>query len=189
MDHRLVAWGRKVKGGVPPLWLFTDAVRLPDPCAAVARLPLGLCGVVFRHDAAPGRLELGRRLRAICRARRLMLVVAGDWRLAAALGAGVHLRGGRRLAGMPRGGLVTSSAHGVVELRRATRAGAGLAFLSPAFASASHPGATALGPARWAAMARGSRVPVAALGGVDGQNVRRLPRRACVAIGAIGALG
>jgi thiamine-phosphate pyrophosphorylase len=101
----------------------------------------------------------------------------------------VHLRGGRRLRAM-RGlrGLVTSSAHGVAELRRAVRAGARLAFLSPAFPTASHPGAPGLGPARWAAQAR--RAPaglaVGALGGVDGGSVRRLPGLRCAA--AIGAL-
>jgi len=171
------------------LWLFTDAVRLPDPRGAVARLPRGLCGVVLRHDGVPGRAALGRALARLCRARRAMLVVAGDWRLAAALGAGVHLRAGRRPAGMARGCAgVTSSAHGVAELVAARRAGARLAFLSPAFSTASHPGGVALGPLRWAAAAGRAGVAVAALGGIEGGTVRRLPRAACAGVGAIGAL-
>jgi len=192
MDHKLVAWGRAVKSArrnegaaLPVLWLFTDAVRLPDPCGAAARLPRGLCGVVFRHDGVGDRAGLGRRLAAICRARRIALVVAGDWRLARVLGAGVHLRAGRGRASGCR--LVTSSAHTVAELRRAERAGADLVFLSPAFPTASHPGAGALGAVRWAGMAR-SGVGLAALGGVDGGTVWRLPRRICRAVGAIGAL-
>lgn len=163
---------------MPVLWLFTDPQRLPDPRAAVAALPRGLCGVVFRHDDA----ALGRDLARICRARRNALVVAGNWRLAAALGAGVHLRRG---IGPGRGGLVTSSAHNRLELRRAQRAGATLVFLSPVFATASHAGAAGLGVVRWAAMAGGGGV--AALGGIDGRTARRLPRY-CVAVGAIGAL-
>ncbi len=163
---------------MPVLWLFTDPQRLPDPRAAVAALPRGLCGVVFRHDDA----ALGRDLARICRARRNALVVAGNWRLAAALGAGVHLRRG---IGPGRGGLVTSSAHNRVELRRAQRAGATLVFLSPVFATASHAGAAGLGVVRWAAMAGGGGV--AALGGIDGATARRLPRF-CPAVGAIGAL-
>src|SRR5580692_5856621 len=100
MDDRLIAWARAVKsrGGAsrgPVLWLFTDERRLPDPLAAVARLPAG-AGVVFRHDADPRRAELGRALAKLCRRRRLVLAVAGDWRLAVALRAGLHLRGGRR---------------------------------------------------------------------------------------------
>ncbi len=189
MDRKLVAWGRAVKSarrGIPPLWLFTDEIRLPDPLAAVARLPAGLCGVVFRHDGAPGRAALGKRIARVCRARRLVLVVAGDWRLAAALGAGVHLRGGRRACG--RWGMVTSSAHTAAELVRARRAGAVIAFLSPAFATASHPGAAGLGAVRWMGAARrfGGGMAVGALGGVDGSTVRRLG--GCRAAGAIGAL-
>lgn len=175
---------------LPPLWLFTDARRLADPLAAVARLPRGLGGVVLRHDNEPGRVELGRALARICRVRRLALVLAGDARLAAALGAGMHLRGGRwpELVRLHRGP-VTSSAHSLPELRRAARAGATLVFLSPAFATASHPGVVALGPVRWAALARRARLPVLALGGVTGDAAQRLPKHLCRGAGAIGALG
>jgi len=195
MDGGLQAWARATtaRGGrwLPALWLFTDAARLADPRGAVARLPRGGAGVVLRHDADPGRAALGRDLARLCRARRLVLVVAGDTRLAAALGVGVHLRGGRWPdVRRVRRGVVTSSAHGAAELRRAGRAGAALVFLSPAFPTASHPGAPALGPVRWAALVRRAPpVAVAALGGVTGMSVRRLPRHACRAVGAIGALG
>ena len=167
------------------LWLFTDMVRLPDPFAAVSRLPRG-GGVVLRHDRDADRLA------RLCRARGLALVVAGDARLAARLGAGLHLRDGRfpgisRVA-RKRGTLLTSSAHDAPALRRAARAGAALAFLSPAFATASHPGAPGLGPLRWALLARRAAVPVAALGGIDAQSARRLARRYCAGAGAIGAL-
>jgi thiamine-phosphate pyrophosphorylase len=118
-----------------------------------------------------------------------VLVVAGDTRLAAALGAGVHLRSGRWPGvNRRRRGLRTSSAHSRADLVRARRAGVGLVFLSPVFPTRSHPDAIALGPARWACLALAARVPVGALGGVDGGNVRRLPRGLCKAVGAIGAL-
>lgn len=169
------------------LWLFTDAARLADPQGAVARLPRGLCGVVLRHDGAADRAALGRQLARLCRVRRNVLVVAGDWRLAAALRVGMHLRGGQRLP-MLRHRICTSSAHGVAELVAARRAGAVLAFLSPAFATASHPTANALGPVRWSGQARRAGVAVAALGGVTGGNVRRPGGRWCAAAGAIGAL-
>jgi thiamine-phosphate pyrophosphorylase len=145
--------------------------------------------VVLRNDADLGRRALGRDLARICRQRRLMLVVAGDARLAAALKAGIHLRGGRWPGPIRPPGLATSSAHSVAELRRAARAGARLIFLSPAFPTASHAGAPGLGPSRWAAMARRSPgVRIAALGGVDGASVKRLPAGICAAVGAIGAL-
>ncbi len=73
---------------------------------------------------------------------------------------------------------------GAAELVRARRAGAALAFLSPVFATPSHPGEPALGPVRWGAMARSAGLPVAALGGVSGATARSLPRWAAGA-GAI----
>jgi len=192
MDTRLIQWGRRAAGRppllLPPLWLFTDARRLPDPRPAVARLPPGLAGVVFRHDGEAGRAALGRDLARICRMRRLVLVVAGDARLAAALHAGMHLRSGRwPCARRPGHGPITSSAHSRADLVRARRAGVALAFLSPAFATASHPDATELGPVRWTRLAGLAGVAAAALGGIDGASVRRLPARLCRAVGAIGA--
>ena len=168
------------------LWLFTDAQRLPDPFAAVARLPRG-AGVVLRDRRDADRLA------RLCRARGLALVVAGDPRLAARLGAGQHLRDGRLprtgRAWRKRGALLTSSAHDVPSLRRAARAGAALAFLSPVFPTASHRGAAGLGPARWALLARqAAPLLVAALGGIEGRNARRLPPRFCAGAGAIAAL-
>ncbi|MDA8050368.1 MAG: thiamine phosphate synthase [Rhodospirillales bacterium] len=190
MDTRLIAWARAVKARrrlpLPTLWLFTDERRLPDPLPAVARLPPGLAGVVFRHDEAAGRAALGRALARLCRARRLVLVVAGDVRLAANLHAGLHHRRGRRTVPWPRRGVLTASAHDRAELARAARAGADIVFLGPAFATASHPGQRPLGPVRWNLLARRASIPVAALGGVTGKSIRALPRAAAAA--AIGAL-
>jgi thiamine-phosphate pyrophosphorylase len=193
MDKRLIAWARAVKqrtrSGLPVLWLFTDFARHPDPLPAIARLPQGLCGVVFRHDAAPGRAALARLVAACCRRRGLALVIAGDPRLAWRVRAGVHLRGGRR-AGLvrPPHGLVTSSVHDPAQLRLARRAGTRIYFISAAFASASHPGETPLGAVRWAALAARARPGTAyALGGVTGQKINELARN-CRGAGAIHAL-
>jgi thiamine-phosphate pyrophosphorylase len=197
MDRKLLAWGLRRKPlSFPRLWLFTDEQRLPDPRLSVACLPCGRAGVVLRHDHFAGRVALGLDLVRICRARRLVLVVAGDAMLAARLRAGVHLRGGRWPGPRRPFGMVTSSAHSIPDLRRARAAGAGLVFLSPAFPTASHAGAPGLGPLRWAAMARMAKAGVAkvggpgvaALGGVDGRTVARLPARLFQAVGAIGAL-
>ncbi len=186
MDQRLVAWARAVKSRrrttTPTLWLFTDPARMDDLPATVARLPRGLCGVVFRHDRAPARAALARQVAQACRARRLAMVIAGaPVRLP---GVGVHLRGGRGRRGT---GMRTASAHGWADLVRARRAGAHVAFLSPAFPTESHAGAGALGTLRWACLARAAGMPVMALGGIDGRSARRLPRWAAGA-GAIGAL-
>ena len=193
MDASLLAWARRVKRGAKRggcggarLWLFTDAARLPDPLAAIALLPRGLGGVVLRPEGmTPATLRAAARL---CRARRLALSVAGDWRLAARLRAGLHLRGGHLPAAAPRRlARLTGSAHDAAELVRCGRAGVGLVFISPVFPTASHPGAPALGARRWAALARLAPGRAAALGGVGASGLRALPR-SCRAVGAIGAI-
>jgi thiamine-phosphate pyrophosphorylase len=68
---------------------------------------------------------------------------------------------------------------------------AAAALVSPAFATASHPGAPGLGPLRWAALA--ARAPrglaVVALGGLTSQTAARLPRCRLAGLAAIGAWG
>jgi thiamine-phosphate pyrophosphorylase len=192
MDQRLVGWARAVKARQHPLgpvlWLFTDSRRLPDPLPVVACLPKGLCGVVFRHDGAPGRAALAGALARLCRERRLALTIAGDWRLAARLGAGLHLREGDAVGRLPRHVICTASAHGAAGLRRWAGTQI-LVFLSPVCPTLSHPGAPCLGPVRWAKLALRHRGAVLALGGLDSRSVRRLPWRGVAGVGAIGALG
>jgi len=196
MDYRLVSAARAVKARQrrlgrdhPVLWLFTDRRVVLEPLASIARLPPGLAGVVFRDDDAPDRAALGARLARACRRHRVAFVVAGDARLARALGAGLHARrgvGARSL--LRRGAWRTASAHDRRELHRAGR-GSGIVFLSPAFATESHPGAPALGPRRWAALAHGAApAMVLALGGITGATVGRLGR-GCAGFAAIRALG
>lgn len=168
---------------LPRLWLFSDPLRLPDPLAAAARLPPG--SAVVARGMAPAALA---RLAALARRRGLRLLVGGEPALALRHPrAGLHLpdrappsrltafllaraRDGRRL--------LTAAAHGRAGLSRARRLGADAVILSPAFPTRSHPGAPALGPLRWAALARRAGRPAVALGGVDAAGARRLGRRA-----------
>ncbi|MBP0494305.1 thiamine phosphate synthase [Pararoseomonas indoligenes] len=190
---RLGQNGRSRNGrGIPALWLLSDARRLPDPRAAAARLPRG--SAVLARDLAPGLL---RPLSALARRRGLALVVAGDGRAALALRAGLHLPDRRPAKGLlpflvarrgtGGGGLLSVAAHGRAGIARARRLRADLVILSPVFPTASHPGAPALGPLRWAALARRAGRPAVALGGVNALNSRRLPRLAA-GWGAIGGL-
>ncbi len=192
MDARLLAWARAVKqrrrGKCPVLWLFTDARRLPDPLPAIAKLPKRLSGVVFRHDEAPHRAALAGRVAALCRARQIPLVIAGDARLAAASGAGMHLRRGFWPGPIRTHRLVTASAHNAIELRRAEKTGAQIIFLSPAFNTASHPDQPVFGAVRWANIAQTARKSeVYALGGVSRENINLLPCF-CGGVGAISGL-
>jgi thiamine-phosphate pyrophosphorylase len=193
MDQRLVTWARAVKARrrhhAPTLWLFTDPDRLGDVLSIARLLPKGLCGIVFRHDGVTGRAQLANQLARICKARRNVLAVAGDWRLAVAVDAGVHIRLARGEQARKCHRIVTASAHTPQQAARARRAGATLVFISPVFRTASHPGSRPLGPAKYSMIARYSRLPALALGGIDGQTARRLNGTPCAGAGAIGALG
>lgn len=174
---------------------MTDERRGGDPLAAAARLPPG-AAVILRHDGVPGRAALARRLAVLCRARRLVFLVARDARLALALGSGLHLAEGMRAPAAfrlrrratRRRPLLTIAAHGGKAVAAARRAGADLALLSPLFPTASHPGARPLGTLRFARLARAARLPVAALGGVTPGRVRAAASAGAVAVAAVGAL-
>lgn len=152
---------------IPRLWLMTDE-RLGDTLwAALARLPCG-AGVVFRHYSLPlaERKALFARIDRIARRRRLMLIVARPWQVSP--GIGVH---GERHG---RAKLRTAPAHSRREALTAIRAGADALFVSPIFATRSHPGAPALGVVRLGLMMRGLGVPLIALGGMDRRRARAL---------------
>ncbi|MCB2101969.1 MAG: thiamine phosphate synthase [Rhodobacterales bacterium] len=172
---------------------MTDPARLADPVAAVRRLPRG-AAVILRHYDDPDRAALARALAALCRARGLVLLVAGDARLARAVGAGgLHLPEGMVAApgwrGLVRSGwLVTAAAHSPAALACAARAGAHAALLSPVFPTASHPGAVALGPLRFCRLAGRAPLPVHALGGVDDPGAARLAGARCAGFAAIAGL-
>lgn len=158
---------RRHRKNIPAIWLMTDErIDADAMLASAARLPKGRGGVVFRHyrTAPAARRTLFDRLRAIARRRRLVLILAGDARQAAAWRAdGWHGRAGRRAA-WPL--LHSVAAHDAREMVAAGRVKADMIFLSPLFPTRSHPGAPALGRVRFAALARQADGPVVALGGV-----------------------
>jgi len=156
----------------PHLWLMTDERQGEALWTALARLPRG-AGIVFRHYRTPAaeRRRLYEAVRAVARRRRLLLVLAGPARTAAAWRAdGAH---GRPLRRSARPLLRTAPAHDRSEMVAAVRAGADIVFLSPVFATRSHPGGSTLGPVRFGLIA-GSQAGVIALGGMNAGNARRL---------------
>lgn len=184
---------RSKRGTLPSLFLMTDESRAGDLEAALHGLPRG-AGVIFRHYGVPDRAALALRLRRLARARGLVFLVAGDARLAARVRAdGFHapealaqlIPAARRA--MP-GGLITAAAHGEQGLISANHYGADAALLSPVFPTQSHPGAPALGPVRFAALASRSALPVIAMGGIDAMTARRLTGMQIAGFAAIGAL-
>lgn len=162
----------------PMRWLMTDERQGDALWRALRRLPRG-SGVVFRHYATPAaaRRRLFARIRAVARRRGLLLVRAGDQAMRGE--AGTHGQRGR--------GVTTWAAHDRREAVAAVRGGADMVFVSPLFATRSHPGATVLGPLRAAVIARGLPVTVIALGGMDETRFRRVRHLAFDGYAAIDA--
>ena len=162
---------------LPSRWLFTDELlggsHPADPLwRAIAALPRG-AGIVFRHHqlSPKARHALAIAVAALARRRHLILILAEGPRGVCADGRHLSRRTRRRVA---KRGLVTASSHNRSEMVAAFRAGADLVFLSPAFATGSHPGARPLGPVRFGLLARGAAGPVVALGGMSELRHRRL---------------
>ena len=179
-----------LRKGLPALLFFTDPVRTPDMEAIATRLPRG-AGIVFRAFGAPDAAAQGARLAAIARARRLLLLVGADPRLAAAIGAhGVHLpeRLAHRAGAVRRahpGWTVTAAAHSARAARTARAAGADAVVVSSVFASRSPSAGPPIGPVRLAALVRQAGLPVYGLGGIDNETARRLRDAGLVGLAAV----
>lgn len=181
---------------LPKRWLVTDHIRRPDPLPAIERLSPG-SGVILRHYGSETRRETAEAVMRVARLRRLVVLVAGDWRLAAALGAdGLHLPEGLVRRGGPaaalgwlrrRGGILSAACHGRAALGRARVLKAHMAVLSPVFPTASHPGAETIGPVRFGLWARRAGGAVFALGGMSPRRFRRLPKGSAAGFAAVGA--
>lgn len=165
-------------------------MRTPDPEAIAAGLPPG-SAIVFRHFGAPDAEVRARRLKAIARERRLLLLIGRDETLARRVGAdGVHLperlahRAGPLKRARPQW-VVTSAAH---SLAAALRSPADAVVISPAFPSRSPSAGKALGPVRLARLVGAASRPAYALGGVDNKTARRLLDAGLVGLAAVDGL-
>lgn len=169
---------------LPARWLVTDerlgGAAVDDPLwHTLGRLRAG-DGILFRHYAldGPTRRALLARIAKVARRKRLILVVSSPPPGMSARNRHWPAHAAGRGARAP--GLQTAAAHDLRELVRATRAGANLLFLSPVFATRSHPGGRVLGPVRFGLAAQAARrasrspAPIIALGGMDPQRGQRM---------------
>lgn len=151
-------------------------------------LSAGSVMVQYREKEAPlaARREEAARLLQLCRAHSTPFVVNDDVELAAEIGAdGVHLgqkdtsllEARRRLG---PSAVIGVSAGSVEEARAAERDGADYVSASPVFATPTKPDAgPPLGLEGLASVRAVTRVPLAAIGGLNAANVR-----SCVEAGA-----
>ncbi len=167
----------------PRLWLLSDARNDPGLEAALARLPRG-SGFIYRHYHLPDpdRYRRFRALRRIARTRG-HAVILGDSALTAREWGADGIYGAPRTLYPRRRGLIhLATAHDMAELGLAARLGADAVLLSPVFPTRSHPGAAVLGAVRFRLLARQSRLPVIALGGMAPDRARALGWRCWAAI-------
>jgi thiamine-phosphate pyrophosphorylase len=165
MEARQQSW--------PRIWLMTDERMGDSLWDAVARLPDG-AGIVFRHYSLPAeiRVQMATRLAEGAERRGMTLAIAGDMNLAEPVGAKLVHNPSRSQPGLP----FSVSVHGIEEAQAAKAAGAALVFISPVYATRSHPGRRPLGPELAAKIARAAGVPAIALGGMDGKRFALLER-------------
>ena len=170
---------------LPLLWLLSDQRNDVGLERALATLPCG-SGFVFRHYhmAEADRRARYQALAALARAHGHTVVLAGNVEQAQAWSADGSYGSTQAIAGLP--GLRLGTVHTGDELQAANRARLDGVFLSPVFATRSHPGAVPLGVQGFSVLAQQALMPVIALGGMTYARAREIdwPRW-----GAIDGLG
>jgi len=162
---------------------------MDDPRMIARKLPRGT-GIVLRHYGVSDRAVLARDLSQIARARNLVLFIAGDPKLATAVGAaGVHWPEGRLPARHDYGIRlwISAAAHSPRAILRARRMGAHAVFVSPLFPTRSGAEKKPIGPLKFGQWSRAAGLPAYALGGINGDNARRLMGTGAAGVAAIGA--
>jgi thiamine-phosphate pyrophosphorylase len=175
---------------LPNLWLISDERNDAQLERALKRLPRR-SGFIYRHyhlapDQRRARFE---KLARIARARGHAIIVAGE-------GYGPPSSSQRKLGSLkvrvppafkrsqlsPGRRAFLATAHTLREIGAANRAGADAVLLSPVFPTRSHPDGKTLGPTRFRLLARSSKAPVIALGGMIRHRARALqwPRWAAI---------
>lgn len=160
---------------IPDLWLISDERNDAVLEDALRRLPRG-SGFIYRHYHLPPAERIARywQMERVAHARDHMVILADSAMTAREWGAdGIY---GAPLALYPTNcDLITlATAHNAHEIAAANRKRADAVLLSPAFPTASHPGAPHLGPVRFRMLARLAQMPVIALGGMDQRTADRL---------------
>ena len=171
------------------LAFLTDSTRIGNPDEIIDALPPG-AAVIFRDYDVADRHQKAAITADLCRQRGLLFYLAGDPALAATLGAdGVHLPSAlaHKLDARPSQKLVSVACHDPADIARARQLKADSVFLSPVYATKSHPGAPFLGREKFLQLASSAEMPVVALGGVNAMNAETLRGQNVCGFGAIGA--
>ncbi|MHC4818523.1 MAG: thiamine phosphate synthase [Planctomycetota bacterium] len=175
----------------------TEAEGELDTTLAVAGRAMqgGASAVLVRRPKETARevFELTRRLRPLTRQLNRLLLVSDRVDVALATAAdGVHL-GDRSLPPVAArrilrpGMLVGRSVHNLDEAGQAEGEGADYLFLGPLFKTRSHPTAKPLGLDAYREAVLRTKIPILAIGGITGENVRLVAQAGGRGAAAIGA--
>ena len=171
------------KSALPLLWLLSDARNDEQLENALHQLPRG-SGFIYRHYHLPDaeRFARFRHLRQVAKARGHTVILADSALTAREWGADGIYGAPRALYPRRRDMLMLATAHNLQEIGLANSLGADAVLISPVFPTHSHPGAPSLGSVRFRMLAKHSRVPVIALGGMDPARAKALdwPRWAAI---------
>lgn len=177
--------------------VVTEEQGEPDTAIAVAGRALqgGASAILVRRPRATARkvFELTRRLRPLTRSLDRLLIVSDRLDVALAAAAdGVHL-GARSLPTtaarrvLHPGMLLGRSVHNLDEAGQAESEGADYLFLGPVFPTRTHPGQDALGLDTYREAVLRAKIPILAIGGVTGENVRLIAQAGGAGAAAIRA--
>lgn len=164
---------------LPRAFVMTDSRRLAEPQALIARLPADV-GVIVRQYDHPDRAAFVDAVVRSAHRRGLVVLVAGNARLARQSGAdGIHLPGHQlrrrpRCLLQPPHWIVTAAVHGLRELTGIGALNVNAVLVSPIFPTTTRVPRPALGLVGLHRFAARTTVPVIALGGLDLKRIRRL---------------
>lgn len=155
---------------LPTLWLMTDP-RMPDVRASIAGLPKG-SGIIFRHYEwadGPRRALFGQVKRLAQRGRHVLILADTPLRARQWGADGAHHRSMRASQAIR-----TVAVHSAKEVALAKRIAADLIFISPVFATRSHPDGRPLGRIGLGRVAADQRRKTIALGGMTAKRAKSL---------------
>ncbi len=164
---------KHLPAGFPPVLVFTDPQRTPDPVALARAIPPNWA-LVYRHFGARDRREIAGKLAKLAYIRGFQLWIGADPELAFGIGAaGVHWPERLGLAAKRWTGafsIMSLSAHAVSSIAGPPPPGIDARILSTAFPSGSASAGKPIGALRLRRAVRNARIPIYALGGVTAEN-------------------
>lgn len=160
---------------LPHEYAITDAERLgiePSLNVMERRLKGNLRLIQVRDKNLSNRPGFAKKIINLAHSYSAKVLINGG---PVAGGDGIHFTAQQLMAlkERPAGGLTAASCHTREELERAMQLGLDFAVLGPVMPTASHEGSATLGWERFAAIARGSSIPVYAIGGMRPTDLER----------------